>query len=195
MSIIEEAETFKWKETQTEIAETLKKIDFPIQNLAFYEVLRFFDLTTADKLKNPEVLRRVETIYKYFKDSEDILTDLRRLNSKLGNPFDLEERLNKIYSFIYSENLEKGLEEEKELKDKKLTEELAKGRAEKEKMEKEKEKIKRQERLRERLKEIEREEAIGKERYFRVKQEKEFQERMAEIEETTLEKSPLFLKK
>jgi hypothetical protein len=190
MSIIEEAEKVKWQETQTKIAETLKEIQYPIQDLAFYEVLRFFDLTTADKLKNPETLKKVETIYQYFKNSEDILADLRELNSKLGNPFDLAERLNKIYSFVYSQNLEKGLQEEKEIQDTRIAEELAKKQAEKEELEKKKEREQKLANLRTLEKEREIEKEKRREKYLREKKEKETQERISTIEKTKPPKMP-----
>ena len=110
MSIIEEAETFKWKETGEKIAQTLKEINYPNKDLAFYELLRYFDITNPDELKNPEILKKVQAIFEYLKNSEDILMAVRNLNSQVGNPLDLEERLNKIYAFVYSANIEKEIE-------------------------------------------------------------------------------------
>jgi len=120
MSIIEEAEKVKWKETGEKIATTLQKIDYPNKDLAFYELLRFFDITDPNRMKDPEILKKVQAIYEYLKDSEDILMAVRNLNSQIGNPLDLNERLNKIYAFVYSANIEKeiGIKEEKEVKSK-----------------------------------------------------------------------------
>lgn len=180
-NILEQSEQIKWKERGERIANTLTEMDYPNKDLMFYEVLRFFDITNLEQIKNPQILKKVETIYQYFKDSKDMIADLRELCGRLGNPIELEEKLNKVYSFVYSENLEKGIQEEKEIVDKKLAEEIAKKRAEKERLEKEKEKRERQERLRERLAEIQREKELRWAKYLKTKEEKEVQANMEKI--------------
>jgi len=190
MSIIEEAEKVKWKETGEKIANTLQEIDYPNKDLAFYELLRYFDITNPDELKNPEILKKAETIFQYFKDSEDILKALRELNSKLGNPIDLTEKLNKIYSFVYSENLEKGFQKEKEIEDTRLAKELQEKREEKEKL-----KIREEKRIKmEKIKEIRKKQNIElaeyREKLQKQKKEKELAEKIAEIERAKKPKLP-----
>jgi len=190
MSIIEEAETFKWKETGEKIAQTLKEINYPDKDLAFYEVLRFFDITSVEQLKNPETLKKVETIFEYFKDSNNILEALRLLNSKLGNPFDLTEKLNKIYSFVYSENLEKGFQEEKERKDTQMMKELAKKAQEKKDIELRKEKQTRMEKIKKAIKERDIKLAEIEAKTLKRKQEKEIAEKIEIIKRASKPKQP-----
>lgn len=131
MSIIEQAENFKWKEGGRKITEAAKEVGYIDKDLDFYELLRFFGIDSASKMTK-EVMEKVETIFEYLKDSKDILGDARILNSKLGSPIELTEKLNKMYSHIYSLNLEEGFSKKREVRDKEVDETIAKKKKEKE---------------------------------------------------------------
>ena len=190
MSIIDEADNFQWKETTNRIAGTLREIGYNNQSLAFYELLRFFDITSVDKLKDPENLRKAETIFEHFKDSEDILDDLRRLSSQLGNPVELGEKLNKIYSFVYSENLERGFKKEKETQDTELAKSVSEKQKEKEAAKKKRLKDERAEQAQEVIKKQAVKRDKAREKLLQKKQEKELSERMETIRRTKSPKEP-----
>lgn len=190
MSILEEAEQFRWKAEGQTIMNGMREIGITDINLNLIEVLRYFDITSLDRMRDKEAMRKAQIIYEHFKDSEDILSDIRSLESKIGKPIGLEEKMDKLYSHIYSLNLEKGFQEEKEIKDRRLGEELTRRQIEKEKMEKEKERADRRERLGEKQKATERERAIRREKYLKTKQETELQERINKIEKARASKLP-----
>ncbi len=184
MSILDEAEQINIKTSQERITGETKEVDAPSKELSFYELLRFFGITSQGKLKNPEVLEKVQTVYEYLKDADDILTEARNLNSKLGNPLDLDERLNKIYAFVYSENLEKGFQEEKEIKDKEVEKTFEEKQKEKEELEFQKKRERNKELLKTKEYIRKMEELERKEKYQKEKKEKEIMERIKQIEKT-----------
>ena len=190
MSLIEEAENFRWKKTGQKIIEGAKTIGMIDIDLKFVETLRYFDIISFNQMKDKETMRKIQTIYEHFKNSDDILKDIRELDSNLGNPIDLGEKLNKIYSHIYSLNLEKGFQKEKEIQDKRTAEMIERGKKEREIANLKKEK----EARRERLAEIERAKKEEKEKrredYLRAKKEKEVEERIKIIEKTKPPKLP-----
>lgn len=190
MSILEEAEQFKWKEEGQTIMNGMREIGITDISLNLVEVLRYFDITSLDRMRNKESMRKAQIIYEHFKDSEDILFDIRNLESKLGRPISLEEKMDKVYSYIYSLNLEKEFQGEKEIKDRGTEEELARKQVEKEKTEKEKTKTERREKIEEKQKAIKIERLGRREKYLKAKEETELQERIEKIEKARIPKLP-----
>ena len=190
MGIIEEAEQFKQKEIESSVVERAKMMEMPNIDLKFIDILRFFDITSAEAMKTKETIRKIKIIYEYLKDSEDVLADLRKISSDLGNPVELQEKLDKIYSHIHSLSLEKKFEKEKIARDQKTTELFAQKAHDfllkAEEMKKREEVEARREAERMRQENI----AKRKEAYLKAKKEKVIQEAMAEIEKTKAPESP-----
>jgi len=186
--ILSQTEEFKFKEEkQDKPIETTKEIDFPDRGLGFYELFRFFDITSPIKLVDQETTKKVKTIYEYLKDSKDILSAARELNSKLGNPLELEEKLNKMYAYVYSLKLEEKFKEKKAKQDARVQEIIEGKKAEKKEIEAQKAIREKEERIRKLLTEREKEIAQRKERRLRAIAEEELKEMMEIIKKT---KSP-----
>jgi len=189
MDILQEAENYKWKETGEKIISNAREIGMGEIDLDFMETMRFFGIISKDQMTK-ETMAKVQTIYEYFKGSEDILGELRNINSQLGNPVVLGEKLDKIYSHVYSLNLEKGFEKEKEIADKRSEELLEKARKEKEAIEKTKKRETRKERYRKWLEEQQAEKMARREKLQKIKKEKEIKENMEAIKKTKQPKPP-----
>ena len=190
MGIIEEAEQFKQKEIESSVVERAKMMEMPNIDLKFIDILRFFDITSAEAMKTKETIRKIKIIYEYLKDSEDVLADLRKISSNLGNPVELQEKLDKIYSYVYSLSLEKGFQKEKEIQAKRTAEMIERGKREREIADFKKEKEARRERLAETERAKKEEKEKRREDYLRAKKEKEVEERIKIIEKTKPPKLP-----
>ena len=145
MSILEEAEEYKFKNILTKTMGLTKEAGYPDKDLGFYELLRYFDITSIEKMRDPETLRKVDIIYEFLKDSENIMQAARELSSKLGNPVELIEKMNKMYSHVYSLNLEKGFEKQRVAGDEQLKKDIDEKRKKSEELKTEQRSLKRKE--------------------------------------------------
>ena len=189
MDILKEAENFKWKETGDKIMENARTVGMTEIDLNLIEIFRYFGITTKDKMDNATV-EKVDMIYSYLKGAEDVLGELRKIDSKLGNPVVLGEKLDTIYSYIYSLNLEKGFDEEKEIRDTKLKEEFSRRQKEKEEADTKRETQKRKEKKEVIVRQERIEKDKRREKYSQTKKSKELTERIQSIKKTRQPKSP-----
>jgi len=189
MDILKEVESLKWKETGDKIMNNARTVGMTEIDLNLVEIFRYFGVTTKDKMDGPTV-EKVNVIYNYIKGSDDVLGELRKIDSKLGNPVVLGEKLDKIYSYVYSLNLEKGFDEEKEIRDTKLKEEFSRRQKEKEEADAKRETQKRKEKKEAivRQERIEKDKRRGK--YLQTKKNRELEERIQSIKKAKQPKSP-----
>ena len=117
MPILEEAENFRLKEQGQRITDNAEQMGYPDKDLGFYELLGFFGVISISDM-DAETMRKAETIFEFLKDSDNVIEAVIKLNSKLGKPVQLGERLDKIYSHIYSLNIEEKFDKKKETENK-----------------------------------------------------------------------------
>lgn len=82
------------------------------KNLDYYDLLQYFDIQ-KDQLFNPELIRKIDTIYDWGKEKGDVLKSIGKLDIELGKP-SLMDKVDKIYSHIFLINQEKSIKKPKD---------------------------------------------------------------------------------
>jgi len=188
MDILEQAQNIQWKEAGEKIMSGAREVGIEDIDLNLVETLRYFDITSSNQM-DKETIRKIQFIHKNLK-TDDALSELRAIDSKLGKSANLANSLDKIYSHFYTLGLEKGFEKEKKLEDRRTAEKMEAGRKELETRESQK----RREKLLEhkRSEEQIRRDMAAKRRqtYLENKEAKELDKRMEAIKKAPKPKPP-----